>query len=146
MPKGIRKNITIPGLLAPSLHQRAEEFGFRTLSPYVFDLVSFDLQSCAPHTITIAIAADSQSAQDAVDAELSRRYSPGQPRNGLLVQIIEHLNELRTNARKLMPAPGLTARAERVMNSATPRSPHTSPDSPDTTCFSAVLTARFQKP
>lgn len=115
MSKGIRKNITIPGLLAPSLRQRAEELGFRTLSPYVFDLVSYDLQSCAKHTITIAIAADSQSAQDAVDAELARRYRPGQLREGLLVQIIEQLNELRTNARKLTPAPGLTAKPERVV-------------------------------
>ena len=114
MSKGIRKNITIPGLLAPSLRQRAEEFGFRTLSPYVFDLVSYDLQSCALHTITIAISADSQSAQDAVDAELARRYRPGQPREGLLVQIIEQLNELRTNARKLPPGPALTAKPERV--------------------------------
>jgi hypothetical protein len=37
MSKGIRKNITIPGLLAPSLRQRAEEFGFRTLSPCIFE-------------------------------------------------------------------------------------------------------------
>jgi hypothetical protein len=115
MSKGIRKNITIPGLLAPALRARAEEFGFHTLSPYVFDLVSYDLQSGAPHTITIAIAADSQSAQDAVDAELVRRYRPGQPRQGLLVQIIEQLNELRTLARKREPAPQLTAKPERVM-------------------------------
>ena len=43
MSKGIRKNITIPGMLAPALRLRAMEFGFRTLSPFVFDLVSYDL-------------------------------------------------------------------------------------------------------
>jgi hypothetical protein len=50
-----------------------------------------------------------------VDAELARRYRPGEPRNGLLVHVIERLNELRTTARKLPAAPALTAKPERVM-------------------------------
>jgi hypothetical protein len=115
MSKGIRKNITIPGLLAPSLRLRAEEFGFRTLSPFVFDLVSYDLRSGATHTITIAIARDSQAAQDAVDAEITRRYHPGQPRQGLLVQVIERLEEMRALARDKTPTPPLNAKPERVM-------------------------------
>ncbi len=118
MSKGIRKNITIPGLLAPSLRQRAQEFGFRTLSPYVFDLVSYDLRSGAPHTITLAIAADTQAAQDAVDAELARRYRPGQAREGLLVQVVERLTELRSAARNTALVPALNAKPERVMFSS----------------------------
>ncbi len=115
MSKGIRKNITIPGMLAPALRLRAMEFGFRTLSPFVFDLVSYDLKSGASHTITIAIAEDTQPAQDAVDAEIARRYFPGQPRQGLLVQVIERLNEMRSLARNTTPAPQLSAKPERVM-------------------------------
>jgi hypothetical protein len=115
MAKGIRKNITIPGLLAPSLRLRAAEFGFRTLSPFVFDLVSYDLRSGASHTITVAISRDTQSAQDAVDAEIVRRYRPGQPREGLLVQVIEQLDQMRSLARNRNPAPPLKAEAERVM-------------------------------
>lgn len=115
MAKGIRKNITIPALLAPSLHQRAMEFGFRTLTPFVFDLVSYDMQSGAPHTITIAISNDTQAAQDAVDAELARRYRPGQAREGLLVQVVERLDEMRSMARNTIPAPALSAKPQRVM-------------------------------
>ena len=107
MAKGIRKNITVPGLLAPSLRLCATEFGFRSMSPFVFDLVSYDLQSSAKHTITVAVANDTQASQDAVDAEIARRYRPGQPREGLLVQVIERLNEMRSLVRNTEPAPPL---------------------------------------
>jgi hypothetical protein len=92
---------------------RFQEFGFRTLSPFAVDLVAYDLQSGAKHTITIAIARDSQAAQDAVDAELVDRYRPGQPREGLLVQVVERLNELRAIARN-SPPPPLNAKPERI--------------------------------
>ena len=115
MARGTRKNITIPGLLAPAVPVRAKECLFRTVSPFVVDLVTYDLQSGAPHTITIAIAHDSQAAQDAVDAELARRYQPGQPREGLLVQVVERLDEIRTLARNRKPAPPLNAKPERIM-------------------------------
>jgi hypothetical protein len=113
MGKGIRKNITVPGLLAPALRLRFHEFGFRTLSPFAVDLVSYDLQSGAKHTITVAIARDTLAAQDAVDAEIVARYQPGQPREGLLVQVVERLNELRTMARN-SPPPPLNAKPERI--------------------------------
>src|SRR5262245_14152631 len=86
MAKGVRKNITVPGLLAPALPVRSREFGHKTVSPLVVDLVCYDLRSGAPHTITLAIDRDTQAAQDAVDAELVARYSPGQERTGLLVE------------------------------------------------------------
>jgi hypothetical protein len=105
MAKGVRKNITIPGLLAPTLRLRSTEMGFRNLSPFISDLVLYDLQSGAEHTITLAVFQDTQSAQDAVDAELVARYQPGQPREGLLVQLVERLAEVRALARSSATIP-----------------------------------------
>jgi hypothetical protein len=113
MAKGIRKNITVPGLLAAALRLRSREFHFRTLSPFIVDLVAFDLQSGAEHPITLAIARDTQAAQDAVDAELASRYRPHQPREGLLVQVVQRLDELRSLAREITPIP-LNAQPERI--------------------------------
>ena len=119
MAKGIRKNISVPGLLAPALRFRTREFGHRTVSPLAVDLVCYDLRSGAPHSITLAISQDTQAVQDAVDAELVARYRPGQKRNGFLVEIVEHLDELRTVARRAKTAPPLKTKAERVMFPAT---------------------------
>jgi len=106
MAKGIRKNITVPGLLAPALRLRSREFDFPTLSPFVVDLVTYDLQSGAPHTITLAIANDTQAAQDAVDAELVARYRPGQPREGYSCERVLRFNRphlcVGTTARLLL--------------------------------------------
>lgn len=113
MLKGIRKNVTVPGLLAPALRLRFQEFGFRTLSPFAIDLVSYDLKSGARRSITLAIARDTLAAQDAVDAEIVARYRPGQPREGLLVQVIERLVELRSMARNAKPPP-VNAKPERI--------------------------------
>lgn len=115
MPKGVRKNITIPGLLATAIKVRAQELHFRTLTPFVVDLVTYDLQSGAPHPITAAIAGDTQAAQDAVDAELARRYRPGQAREGLLVQVVQRLEEIRSVARNQTPALPLNAEPIRVV-------------------------------
>jgi hypothetical protein len=115
MAKGIRKNISVPGLLTQALHLRTREFGHRTVSPLVIDLVCYDLRSCAPHPITLAISQDTQAAQDAVDAELAARYQPGQQRNGLLVEFIEHLAEIRSVARHAGACLPLKTKAEHVM-------------------------------
>jgi len=117
--KGIRKNISIPGLLAPALRLRTQEFGHRTVSPFAVDLVCYDLRSNAPHPITLAISRDSQAAQDAVDAELVARYRPRQPRNGLLVEIVEHLAELRRVARCTDEPMPLSAKPARITFPAT---------------------------
>ena len=37
MPRGVRKNITIPGLLAPTVKQRCGEFGDGGFAPYAVD-------------------------------------------------------------------------------------------------------------
>jgi hypothetical protein len=114
MARGFRKNISIPGLLAPTLHLRMSEFGHRTVSPFAVDLVCYDLRSNAAHTITLAISRDAKAAQDAVDAELVARYRPRQPRNGLLVEIVEHLAELRRVARYAVPPMPLSAKPARI--------------------------------
>ncbi len=87
MARGIRKSITIPGLLAPTVKRRCAEFGHTIFTPYAVELVCYDLRSDAKHSITFEIANDTQMAQDAVDRELILRYRPGQPRKGLLVQL-----------------------------------------------------------
>jgi hypothetical protein len=115
MAKGIRKNISVPGLLAPALRLRTQEFGHRTVSPFAVDLICYDLRTGASHTITLAISRDTQAAQDAVDGELAARYEPGQKRNGLLVQIIEHLAEVRSVARHSGAPQALKTEAERIM-------------------------------
>jgi hypothetical protein len=115
MARGVRKNITVPGLLIPALRLRMHEFGHRTLSPFAVDLICYDLRSGAPHAITLAISNDTQAAQDAVDAELVARYRPGEKRNGLLVQMIEHLTEVRGLARAATVPTPLNAKPERIM-------------------------------
>ena len=117
MPKGIRKSITIPGLLAATVKQRCREFGHGTFPPYAVELVCYDLQSSAKHTITLEIANDTQSAQDAVDRELVARYRPGQRREGLLVKLVEklkHFHGIAEQSRNELPLPPLSAVAERV--------------------------------
>jgi hypothetical protein len=98
MAKGVRKSITIPGLLAPALDKRCAELGYEIFTPYAVELVCYDLRSDAKHTITLQIARDTQSAQDAVDRELVANYRPGQKREGLLVQLVERIHKLNTVA------------------------------------------------
>ena len=47
MPKGVRKSITIPGLLVPTVKQRCAEFGYSIFTPYAVELVCYDLRSAA---------------------------------------------------------------------------------------------------
>jgi hypothetical protein len=116
MARGVRKSITIPGLLAPTVKQRCAEFGHTIVTPYAVELVCYDLRSDARHTITLEIARDTQAAQDAVDRELVAHYRPGQPRKGLLVQLVERIGHLQSVAARsrheVRPAP-LSAVPER---------------------------------
>jgi hypothetical protein len=117
MPKGVRKSITIPGLLTPAVKRRSGEFGHSIFAPYAVELVCYDLRSDAKHSITLDIARDTQTAQDAVDRELIARYRPGQPRKGLLVQLIDRIHHLQGTAarnRHDLPLPPLSATTERV--------------------------------
>ncbi|MDQ6911250.1 MAG: hypothetical protein M3128_00040 [Verrucomicrobiota bacterium] len=116
MPRGVRKSITLPGLLAPAAKQRYAEFGHSILTPYAVELVCYDLRSHAKHEITLEIARDTQAAQDAVDRELVSRYRPGQKREGLLVQVVErihHLQDIAARGRHDLPVQ-LSAIPERV--------------------------------
>jgi hypothetical protein len=116
MARGIRKSITIPGLLAPAVKLRCVEFGHAIFTPYAVELVCYDLRSDARHTITLQIARDTQAAQDAVDRELVAHYRPGQPRKGLLVQLVERIGHLQNVAARSRhePTPPLSAVPERV--------------------------------
>jgi len=117
MPKGVRKSITIPGLLVPTVKQRCAEFGHSIFTPYAVELVCYDLRSDAKHSITLEIARDTQPAQDALDRELVARYRPGQPRKGLLVQLVDRIHRLQSIAaasRHDLPLPPLSAVADRV--------------------------------
>jgi len=117
MQRGVRKSITIPGSLATAVKQRCREFGYASLTPYAVELVCYDLRSDAKHAITLAIANDTQAAQDAVDRELVARYRPGQQREGLLVQLVERIGHLRgvaDRSRHDVPSAPLSAVARRV--------------------------------
>lgn len=48
MPKGFRKNISIPGLLDRTAKQRCSEFGDAGFVPYVVEL-GYDLRAAAHH-------------------------------------------------------------------------------------------------
>src|SRR6266508_4048716 len=98
MPKGVRKSITVPGLLAPTVKERCAEFGHTIFTPYAVELVCYDLRSDANHTVTLEIVRDTQAAQDAVERELAAHYRPGQPRKGLLVQLVERVGHLQSVA------------------------------------------------
>ena len=117
MQRGVRKSITIPGSLASTVKQRCREFGYASFTPYVVELVCYDLRSDAKHAITLAIANDTQAAQDAVDRELVARYRPGQQREGLLVQLVERIGQLQgvaDRSRHDVPSAPLSAVARRV--------------------------------
>lgn len=116
MARGVRKSITIPGLLASSVKQRCAELGYSIFGPYAVGLVCYDLRSDAQHTITLEIARDTPAAQDAVDRELVMHYQPGQPRKGLLAQLVERIGQLQSVAARNRheQTPPLSAIPERV--------------------------------
>jgi hypothetical protein len=116
MGRGIRKSITIPGLLTSTVKQRCAELGYSIFTPYAVELVCYDLRSDANHEITLAIGRDAQPAQDAVDRELVSRYRPGLKREGLLVQLVERIYHLQVAAARGRDdrQPALSATAERI--------------------------------
>jgi hypothetical protein len=114
MIRGIRKNVTIPGLLAATVEKRCKEFGYSSFTPYAADLVCFDLRMNSKHEVTLALAGDTQAAHDAVDRELVVRYRPGQKREGLLVQLVGRMQDIAERSRNdTRPAP-LSAVPEHV--------------------------------
>ena len=106
MKRGVRKSITIPGLLARTVDQRRRELDCDTFTPYAVELVCYDLRIASKHEVTLALARDTQSAQDAVDRELVTRYRPGQKREGLLVQLVTGMQATAERGRHdARPAP-----------------------------------------
>jgi hypothetical protein len=99
MKKGVRKSITIPGLLADTVERRCRELSCANFTPYAVELVCFDLRMASKHEVTLALACDTQAAQDAVDRELVAHYRPGQKREGLLVQLVSGMQAAADSAR-----------------------------------------------
>jgi len=117
MAKGIRKTISIPGILAPAARARAAEFGYQSFSPYGLELICYDLRTCAEHSVTSQIAADTLSAQDAVDREVVRGYQPGRGREGLLVRLVDRADQMQETAARFRHAKreaALSVSVERV--------------------------------
>ena len=113
MARGVRKSITIPGLLAPTVKRRCRELGYPIFPPYAVELVCYDLRSDAKHAITLDLARDTQPAQDAVDREIASRYHPGKEREGLLVQLLKRMQSVAERSRHELPLVSLNAVAER---------------------------------
>jgi len=83
MAQGIRKTITIPGLLAETIKSRYQEFDYVSFSSHGLELVCYDLRVQAQHSITLEIAKDTQSAQDAIDrASLRAAMNPMKSESG----------------------------------------------------------------
>lgn len=117
MARGVRKSITIPGLLSSAVQRRCTDLGYEIFNHYAVELVCYDLRSDAKHTITLEIARDTQPAQDAVDRELVANYRPGQRQEGLLDQLIERIHKVQTVAddhRNSGNSASLSAVAKRV--------------------------------
>ncbi len=114
MPKGIRKSLTIPGLLAPTVKRRCRELGYAIFPPYAIELVCYDLRSDAKHTITLELAGETQPAQDAVDREIVSRYRSGKAREGLLMQLLKRVQGIAERSRHELPLMSLNAVPERV--------------------------------
>ncbi len=114
MPKGIRKSLTIPGLLTPTVKRRCRELGYAIFPPYAVELVCYDLRSDAKHTITLELARDTQPAQDGVDREIVSRYRSGKEREGLLMQLLKRVQGIAERSRNKLPLMSLNAVPERV--------------------------------
>ena len=114
MNPGVRKSVTIPGLLAPAAAMRLREFGYASFTPYAVDLVCFDLRMASKHEVTLGLAGDTQSAQDAVDREIVAGYQPSQKREGLLVQLITHMRDIADRSRHAARPVPLSAVRERI--------------------------------
>ena len=112
--RGVRKSVTIPGLLAGTVARRCKELGYSSFTPYAVDLVCFDLRMASRHEVTVALASDTQAAHDAVDRELVVRYRPRQDREGLLVQLIGRIQDVANSGRHDARPTPLSAVPERV--------------------------------
>lgn len=117
MARGVRKSITIPGLLAATVKKPCREIGGGAFAPYAVELVCYDLRADAQHTVTLEIALDTQAAQDAVDREITAHYQPGQARTGLLVKVVGRIHQLQgiaERSRHDLPFAGMSAVPERI--------------------------------
>ena len=117
MAQGIRKTITIPGMLVETIKSRYQEFDYVSFSSHGLELVCYDLRVQAQHLITLEIARDTQSAQDAIDRELVQSYQPSKERNGILIKIVDyiaHMRDTATRFRDTARLPAMSVKSERI--------------------------------
>jgi len=114
MPQGVRKTITIPGILVPTITKRFREFGYSCFSPFGVELACYDIRVNAKHSVTLEIALDTQAAQNAVDRVLAADFRPGAERNGLLVLMVDRMKEVATRFRDVGRMPTLSVKSERI--------------------------------
>lgn len=114
MAQGVRKTITLPGILAPTITERFREFGYSCFSPFGVELACYDVRVNAKHSVTLEVALDTQAAQDAVDRVLAADFRPGAERNGLLVQMVERMRDAATRFRDARSMPAMSVKNERI--------------------------------
>jgi len=114
MAQGVRKTITIPGILAPTIAKRFREFGYSCFSPFGVELACYDVRVNASHSVTLQIACDTSAAQDAVDRQIVADFRPSKERNGLLVQMLGKVRETATRFREAGEMPALSVATERI--------------------------------
>src|SRR5688572_28012918 len=86
--KSWRVHLSIPGVLAAVLPTRWAEFHYTCCSPYIVELVCFDLRKRRDHDITRPFADDPPRVQDAVDRVIVDHYEPFRDREGALIELI----------------------------------------------------------
>jgi hypothetical protein len=99
-PKSWRVHLSLPGVLATVLPTRWAEFHYTSASPYIVELVCFDLRKRREHEITRPYADDPPRVQDAVDREIVAHYAPHRDRAGALIHLIfQRAGEAAANER-----------------------------------------------
>ena len=86
--KSVRRWISLPGILEPILDLRSQEFRYPALSPYLLELICFDLRKRRAHDLTLPFGRLSRKEQIAFDRLLARYYKPGRDQQGLLPKLI----------------------------------------------------------
>src|SRR5688572_28713473 len=76
-PKGWRRRLSIPTLLAPALDRRIEEVGRGTFSQHAIETVCFDLRIRRAHAVTGQFAREKPRVQDAIDRWIIAYYRKG---------------------------------------------------------------------
>jgi hypothetical protein len=81
-PKSWRRQLIVPGLLAPALDGRIEELGRDSFSQHAIETVCFDLRIRRAHAVTGQFAREEPLIQDAIDRFIVATYKSGMEGDG----------------------------------------------------------------